>query len=393
MTPHAHGYLPWTDPQFRLDPYPWYARLRADHPVFEIAPNSFVLTRYRDVMACATHPAMTVKEAWKDAGPWKANVMHAVIGLDPPEHGTMRRFTNQWFGPKAVRDWVETTRAETRRVLDGVGADGIVEGWMDLSVRPTHQTMARVLGITSDGEHEVAHAMEEAMQMLSAVPNPGDVERAAAAFDILGQRIDRALGQLEERPGTGLADALLAASQNGQMTRESARATTILLYALGHMDVGYMVVSGLHQFTRIPGLFRAFRDDPAIRAAIIEEMIRIDPPELSFVRHATEDVNIGGVAMAAGAQIRCMMGAANRDPEIFANPDAFDYARPPEASRNLSFGSGIHNCAGQILARAEMTAIFETIAERYETIDLAGEPEIGHHDFARSYQKLPLKLS
>lgn len=393
MTLEETDYLPWADPQFRLNPYPWYARLRRDHPVFEIAPGSFVLTRYRDVMACATHPAMTVKTAWKDAGPWKANVMHTVIGSDPPDHTRMRRQINRWFTPKMVREWVETTLTEARRSLDDVRADGVIDGWMELSVKPTHRTMARVLGVPADGEHEVAHAMEEAMQMLSSAPNEGDVERAAVAFDYLGSRIDQMLDQLEAEPGSGLADALLAANRQGEMTRETVRATTLLLYALGHMDVGYMVASGLHQFTKVPGLFSAFKHEREARAAIIEEMIRIDPAELSFVRHATEDVEIGGVHMPAGSQIRCMMGAANRDPAIFEDPDTFNYQRPPEASRHLSFGSGIHNCAGQVIARAEMSTIFEAIAERYDNIALAGEPVIGHHDFARSYQHLPLKLS
>jgi cytochrome P450 len=385
-------YLPWANPQFRHDPYPWYARLREDHPVYEIAPGSYVLTRYHDVLHCATHHRTTVGPAWADAGAWRVNAS-TIIGTDAPEHTHLRRQTNRWFTPKLVKQWVLATTEQTNLALDRIGEDGRVEAWMELCVRPTHVTMARVLGLREDGEQALAAGMLDAMSMLSEAPVPGAGERAAAAFDRLGADIDAMLEEHAQTPVDGLAQALLDAQTRGDMTAEQSKATIMLFYALGHMDVGFLIASGFEQFTRIPGLFETFKAEPASRKAIINEMARLDPAELAFVRHPTEDLEFSGVVVPAGSQIRCMIGAANRDPEVFENPDVFDHTRPAQASRNLTFGAGIHNCAGQVISRAEIEAIYTAIAERYDHIELDGSPETDHHDFARSYQRLPLRLS
>lgn len=390
-TPGHDPYLPWADPAFRNDPYPWYDRLREEHPVYEIAPGSYVLTRYADVLYCTTHHRTSVLPAWRDAGAWKVNAA-TIIGTDAPEHTRLRRQTNRWFTPKLVKQWVEATTEQANLSLDRIAADGHVEAWMELCVRPTHVTMARVLGLPEDGEEDIAEEMLHAMAMLSEAPVSGAHERAALAFDRIGARVDAMLDDHVQRPGR-LAQALLDAVGGGDMTDEQARATIMLFYALGHMDLGFLVASGLEQFTRIPGLFRMFKSEPGARKAIINEMARLDPAELAVVRYPTEDMEFSGVTVPAGSKVRCMLGAANRDPAVFERPHEFDHTRPAEASRNLSFGAGIHNCAGQVIARAEVEAIFVAISERYDRIELDGVPQTDHHDFARSYQRLPLRLS
>jgi cytochrome P450 len=382
--------LPWADPEFRRDPYPRYRVLQRDHPICLVG-GEYIVSRYDDVLKFGKMPCMSVRAGWEDAGPWVLSTQ-TVLGSDLPHHTALRRQTNRWLTPKLVKQWVEPTAALTREVLDGIGADGTIEAWYDLVAEVTHRIMCRILQVPEDGSAKVVDAMFDAMKMLSAAPRDGDVELARECFAFLFGRVDEFIELKRTTPGDGLADALLGAAAAGEIAAEEARATILMFYMLGHMDVGYSIASGLELFARRPDVFDAYRAEPDGRQAIINEIIRIDPPELSLVRYPTEDVEIHGVPIAAGSSVRFMIAAANRDPDVFENPDEFDHHRPPEASRSLSFGLGIHSCAGQVVARAETAAIFDTIAERYARIELASQPEMENNDFARFYKQLPLKF-
>lgn len=383
-------YLPWAAPQFRADPYPWYRRLQQDHPVYELG-GEYVVSRYADVVEFAKRPTMSVETSWANQGAW-AFVGDTLLGVDPPVHTQRRRQINRWVTPKAVKDWAQTTAAVAGRSLDRIGDDGLIEAWTELAVLPTHATMCEILGLPADDPLPVVEAMFGAMQMMSAAPRDGDDELGTRSFAYLEQRVRAALARPDAPQPGRVAAALVAARDAGEMTDQQVIATLTLFFSLGHMDVGYLIASGLDQFAQRPEVFETYRSEPASRAAIINEMVRIDPPELSAVRYPTEDVTIQGVQIPAGAPIRFMLGAANRDPDVFTDPDEFDHTRPQEQSRNLSFGVGPHGCVGQALSRAEAEAVFTEVAHRYTRIEPAGEPVRANHDFARFYEKLPLRL-
>ncbi|WP_262700702.1 MULTISPECIES: cytochrome P450 [Streptomyces] len=383
-------YLPWSDPQFRTDPYPWYRRLQQEHPVYEL-DGTYVVSRYEDIVRYLKLPIMSVETAWAGQGPW-SYVSDTMLGVDPPEHTARRRHTNKWFTPKMVREWARTTAEVAGRALDRVGEDGFIEAWTELAALPTHATMCRVLGLPDDDASAVVEAMFGAMRMMSAAPKPGDEELAAQAFAYLEKRVREMLADAASVDDNGMARALLAACEAGELTTRESLATTTLFYGLGHMDVGYLVAAGLDQFARRPEVFQTYKRRPEVRAAIINEIVRLDPPELSVVRYPTEDVEIRGVRIPAGTPIRFMIAAANRDPDIFPEPDAFDHMRSPDESRNLSFGLGVHSCAGQVISRAEAEAVFTEVARRFDRIEPAGEPVRANNDFARFYWSLPLRL-
>ncbi|MEV8569733.1 cytochrome P450 [Streptomyces sp. NPDC051322] len=387
----AETYLPWSDLQFRSDPYPWYRRLQQDHPVYEL-DGTYVVSRYEDIVRYLKLPIMSVETAWANQGPW-SYVSDTMLGVDPPEHTARRRHTNKWFTPKLVREWARTSAEVAGRMLDRVGEDGIVEAWTELAVLPTHATMSRVLGFPNDDAQDVVEAMFGAMQMMSAAPKPGDEELAAQAFAYLEKRVRDMLADAGSVDGNAMARALLEACEAGEMTAQQSMATITVFYGLGHMDVGYLVAAGLDQFAQRPEVFRAYKQRPELRAAIINEIVRFDPPELSVVRYPTEDVEIRGMRIPAGTPIRFMIAAANRDPDVFHEPDTFDYTRSPNASRNLSFGLGAHSCAGQVISRAEAEAVYTEVARRFDHIERGGEPVRANNDFARFYWSLPLRLS
>lgn len=386
----AYDYLPWNTPEFDRDPYPWFARAQREAPILRDTDGTFVVLRYSDIVEFGKHPSMSVQPGWDKAGPWSI-ARQTVIAQDPPEHTRLRRQTNKWFTPKIVQRWVTTTAAVTNEVLDARSGD-IVDGWSQLSALPTHRTMCRVLQMADDNVEQVVHDMADTMPMLAARPRPGTVELAADGFARLARRVTPMLDAKRRERGNGLADALLDAAARGDISEDEAEATTLLLYSLGHMDVGYAVAAGLHVFAQLPEVWNDFRHNPSTRDAIVNEIIRYDPPELSFYRAPTEDVTIGDTNIPAGSTIRFVIAAANRDPAVFTDPQMFDYDRPIEQSRNLSFGLGVHSCVGQVISRAEARTVFEVLASRFRRIELAGTVTMENTDFSRHFKSLPLRL-
>jgi cytochrome P450 len=386
----AYDYLPWDAAEFERDPYPWFARAQLEKPVLQDDNGVFVVLRYDDILEFGKHSTMSVQPGWDNAGPWSIT-RQTMIAHDPPEHTRLRRQTNKWFTPKAVRQWVETTIAATEETLDGM-TDGIVDGWNDLSAAPTHRTMCRVLQFADDDVLGVVQDMSDTMPMMAALPRPGAIDLAAAGFGKLAQRVTPMLDAKRDAAGDGLADALWLAHARGDMSESEVRATVLLLYALGHMDVGYSIAAGLHIFAHLPKVFAEFRENEAARDAIINEIVRYDPPELNFYRVPNEDITIRGVDIPAGSTVRFVIAAANRDPAVFTNAQSFDHRRPPEQGRNMSFGLGLHSCAGQVISRAEARAVFDVLARRFRRIELAGPVIMENTDFSRHFKKLPLRL-
>lgn len=389
--PEVTRYLPWTDPQFRADPYPFYARALAEAPIlFDPYDSSYVLTRYEDLMYYGRLPSVRIAPEWERAGAWRV-LRDMALGSDEPDHTRLRRQTNRWLTPKQVREWAVVTAEVTDELLDGIGEDGLVDG-SDLAVEVAHRVVCRLLQVPADGAGEVRRTMRQAMLILSARPGPHDHANAQQALDSFARRTAELIEYKRANPGDGLLDALLSAQDRGEMTAAETLATALFFYVVGHMDASYLMSSGLHLFTRQPAILDAFRADPGVREAIVAELARFDAPEPVITRATTEDLVIRGVRVPAGSTLRLMLGAANHDPDVFDNPDEFDFARPPEQTRNLTFSFGSHGCQGRLLAEAEIRVVWERIAARYSRIELAGTPDIRNTDASRHYYTLPLRL-
>ena len=359
-------------------------------PVLLDDTGAYVISKYSDVLEFSQLPCMSVEPGWDVAGPWSV-VGSTIIGRDAPDHTRLKRHTTKWFAPKAVREWTTTTAAVTNEILDEIQGSEL-DGWLDLSILPTHRTMCRVLQVEDDNAFDVMKEMADTMPMLSARPRPGTTELAAEGFRKLEQRVDALIEARTATPRDGLTNALMDAVQQGTMSSQEMRATALMLYSLGHMDVGYLVAAGLRILAELPEVYSAFRENEDARDAIINEIVRYDPPEMSIYRTTLEDVTIRGVKIPSGSRLRFMLGAANRDPEFFDAPDVFDFRRPQERSKNLSFGLGAHTCAGQGFARSQARTIFETVASRYRILELAGPFETNNTDFSRHFTKLPLRV-
>jgi cytochrome P450 len=385
--------FPWNDESFRANPYPWYARAREMAPVHQIDERSFVVTGYADAMHFAKLPIMSIREAdWVNPGPWTA-FENTVLSNDPPAHTAKRRLFSRWFTPKLMSRWVELTRESTLGVLDGYTPGDTIDAHFDLGVVPTHFTMSRILDLPFGEVEPLFWALWDAMLIQASDPLPGTLEKSVAGLDYMFDTTSKLLEEKLANPGEGLADELIAVYRRGEITWREVLENVVLFYMSGAPNPAYLVGAAFEVFAEHPNVMRDFRDKPECRDRIINEVARLNPVELIITRFPTEDVEIGGVRIPAESRVQFPIGAVNRDPAMFANPDEFDYERPVDASRNLTFGLGTHACAGQLIARSETEMILSIVAERFSSVTLVETPKEVRTDRLAAYKSLPVSLA
>jgi cytochrome P450 len=391
--------FPWNDEQFRADPYPYYERARQMAPVHRTAPNSFVVLNHGDAFHNAKLPCMRINEpaslsAYATDHPWQA-FDNTVLSKEPPEHTRMRRLTNRWLTPKMIGTWAQLTHDFTVEALDRLAPGDVVDAHFELGVMPTHLTMCRILDMPVGDPEGMFWALWDAMLINATAPGEEIHAKSLAGMNFMFAETEAHIADKRkaDQPGNGLVDELLAAHDRGELTWREVLETSVLLYMSGGPNPAYLIGAGFKLFAERPDLMKEFAEKPEIREAFVNELARLNPVELIITRFTAEDLEIQGVVIPAGSCIKFPIGAANRDPAVFENPNEFDYHRPPDASRNLTFGLGTHACAGQLLSRAETIAILTIVAERYTKVELVGEPTEVRTDRLVAFDKLPVRLS
>lgn len=394
----ASALFPWNDEVFRADPYPFYERARAIAPVHQTTPNTYVVLNYADTIHNAKLTCMRIAEPPMFAAlselehPWTA-FDNTVLSKDAPEHTRMRRLTNRWLTPKMIHSWAEMTREFTLDVLDKLAPGDVVDAHFDLGVMPTHLTMCRILDMPEGDTEGMFWALWDAMLINATAPGEEIHAKSLAGMNFMFEQTEAHIRDKQSKaPGDGLVDELLAAHERGELTWREVLETTVLLYMSGGPNPAYLIGAGFKLFAERPDLMADFRDKPEIREAFVNELARLNPVELIITRFPNEDIEIQGVQIPAGSCIKYPIGSANRDPEVFDNPNDFDYNRPADASRNLTFGLGTHACAGQLLARAETVEILAIIAERFTRVELVEQPVEIRTDRLVVFDKFPVRL-
>lgn len=391
--PQESELWPINNPDFIQNPYPWYEKLRTLAPIYIMDDGSYLISNYEDTIKYLKHPIMSAVEPEHIASknPWDA-LFNTMLYSDPPLHTDRRRHINKWFTPKLVRDWVQTTAKITNSKLDALGDDEVIDAYEEIAVESTHITLCHLLELPEDEIYEVTRHWFNATLALRDHPEPWQLEVAEEGFKYLRERVDKLLADKLVNPGNGLADELLGKFKSGEMSYDEVAETVLILYASGGHNPGFMIAAGLETFARHPELFQEYKNNPAIRKNFVNELIRMNPPELIMSRYPTEEIEIQGVRIPPESRVKFLLGGANYDPNFFENPYVFDVNRPPENSMNLSFGIGAHSCAGQVLSRAECETVFTIIAERFNGIELAEEPVTSHTERVRSMTHLKVKF-
>ena len=365
---------------FIADPYPTYAALRRESPVLWHEPSQLWLTfRYADVSAVLRDRRLG--RIWRDHEPRDAfepfNLLHrhALLESEPPDHTRLRRLVQGAFARGHVERLRPRIRAIADELLDRVAGAGRMDLLADYAEPLPVIVIAELLGVPEADRHLLRPWSNAIVKMYEYERAPGvDITAVRAAADfaryLRGMRAER-----RARPREDLVSSLVEIEDGGErLSEDELVATCVLLLNAGHEASVNVLGNGMTALLHHPDQLARVRADPALVPTAVEELIRFDPPLQLFERTATEDVEVGAHRVPAGAKVGALLGAANRDPEAFAEPDRLDVARTPNP--HVGFGAGIHFCVGAPLARVELQVSLDTLLRRLPRLALAAEPEL-----------------
>jgi pimeloyl-[acyl-carrier protein] synthase len=377
---------PLTSPEFLEDPYPIYRRMRQHDPVYwSEGLGAWVLTRFNDVLAALRHPALSsataevcVRAKLRGGDPAIVTdhtrvTAGMMLTKDGDDHRRLRGSGNHAFGPTALARWQSKIERVVDELIDAALPRGRMELIDDLAGPLPAIVIAELFGIApEDRETFQEWSMTTARFFGIAV---GDTEEAARAANQATLKLERYfLDLLEERrrrPGDDLMSLLLEGQAYGRLTAEEVCSQCILLLAAGHLTTMDQLGNTVLALLQNPEQMGRLRDDPVLARSATEEGLRYDGAAQLLQRVAREDLRLGGKAIGAGELVYLSLGAANRDPEVFAEPDRFEVSRAH--NRHLAFGAGSHACLGMTLARRELEISLERLVRRMPRLRLDEE--------------------
>jgi cytochrome P450 len=384
-------------PDVVADPYPIFARLRERTPVLRHEPTGLWLT-FRYEHAKAILRDRRFGRLWTDRQPvarWEAfNLLHRnqMMENEPPDHTRLRSLVAKAF----ARGHVERLRPRIAEVcaalLDRVASAGEMDLLADYAEPLPVAVIAELLGVPESDRSLLRPWSNAIVKMYEYGPTGALEERALAASREFADYMRGLVRERRRRPAEDLVSHLAAVEDGGRrLSEDEAVASAILLLNAGHEASVNVLGNGITALLRHPGQVARLRASPELVGPAIEEMIRYDSPLQLFERTAREDVLVGDQLVRAGEKAAALLGAANRDPAAFADPDRFDVGRSPNP--HLGFGAGLHFCLGAPLARVELQTALAALLRRLPGMELAAEPERRPTFVLRGYREVRVAFS
>jgi cytochrome P450 len=372
------------DPAFIANPYPAYRFLRANAPVWKSPVGRWFLTRHEDAATMLrdrrfakdmTDPAQLMRRFGPTAmeEPSVVEFSHMMLLRDPPDHTRLRGLVSRAFAARRV----EEMRTHIRGMVDKILTRAIPEGGMDvmrdLAFPVPMLVICELLGIPEEDRAGFVHKPAAGAALLNPTPPTRAELDTANAGTLASTAYFEALFERRRRePGDDLISLMVQAEETGdRLSAEELRANVVLLFAAGHETTVNLIGNGVLSLQRHPDQWQALRDDPGSIPNAIEEILRYESPVQAVSRTVMEPLEMSGVALDKGDVLVALVGAVNRDPDVYTDPDRLDVTR--KDARMLSFGGGIHFCLGAQLARIEAEVVFEELVRRIPDMRL---PEI-----------------
>jgi len=386
--------------EFYVDPFPFYRALRDREPVKRLPDGSYLLTRYADCEFVYKHPALFSSDKRREYRPKYGDsplYEHHTTSLvfnDPPLHTRVRRLINGALTPKAIAEMQPGLEALVDRLLDRMATTPSVDLIEDFAAAIPIEIIGNLLGVPSAEREPLRGWSLAILRALEPVVTPIAAERGNRAVRDFIAYLETLVEARRRKPGDPDRDVLTrliqGEEQGERLTAPELLHNCIFLLNAGHETTTNLIGNGLVALHRHPEQLERLVADPGLIRSAVEEVLRYESSNQLGNRITTQDVEVGGVAMAAQTQITIAIGAANRDPEKFADPERFDIGRMP--NRHLAFGSGIHQCAGMGLARLEGAIAIAKFVERYPRFRLSGEPVRGGRARFRGFLKVPCRV-
>ena len=352
------------------DPYAVYRKIRDKDPVHRMRlVDAWVLTRYEDADVMLRDHARFSNEdrRFHDTG------LTTLLDIDPPDHTRLRALVSRAFTPRSVRSWHDRVQAIADRLLDAVAGQDRFDLIAALGYPLPVTVIAEMLGVPAEDMDRFEGWSNDIALIVEPILTPAQVEGVRRATEELFAYFETIVEARQREPQDDIVSALLAAEEEGdKLSREELLSTMLLILVAGNETTRNLIGNGMLALLGHPDQLRRLRDEPGLLEPAVDELLRYDSPVQLDGRVVREDVEMGGKRVRAGDKVIALIGAANRDPAAFANPDALDIARSEKS--HLSFGRGIHYCLGASLAVLEARIAFRGLLDRFPSIRMVAEP-------------------
>ncbi len=368
--------------EFRQNPYPIYHQFREADPVHWSEMFGFwVCTRYDDIVAILRHSQASANprdwerfddyvEALGGTGPAGDMQSRWMLLKNPPDHTRLRKLVTKAFTPRVVENMRPHVQDIVHDLLDAGQAKGSFDIIQDLAFPLPVIVIAELIGVPTQDREYFKDWTTALARSLDPVITPEIVQTADKATEDLIVYFTTLVAERRDSPQADLLSGLIAAEEEGdKLDEDELLATAILLFAAGHETTMNLIGNGMLALFRNPDQMAKLQAEPALIKTAVEEFLRYDGSVQITARVALEDIEIGGKTIRKNQQALLLLGAANRDPAHFSDPDRLDITR--QENPHLTFGHGIHHCLGAPLARVEAQIAINSILHRMPDIHLS----------------------
>ena len=314
------------------------------------------------------------------------------ISRNPPDHTRLRKIFAEIFTKRfidSLRPRIQEMTNELLALTEGRDSMDLVK---ELAQPLPSMVIMEILGLPPDDRVTLMKWSGAVVRAMGVAPTAEEHARGKEAALNFGEYFQKRLAELRKQPGTDVISKLISAqASDPEFTDEEIIANTALLFAAGHETTVSLLGCGILALLRNPKQLSKLRSNPSLMGQAIDEFLRYEPPIQFFGRMAMEDLSLGGKEIKKGQTVFIVVGAVNRDPEQFPDPEKLDIERV--RNNHLTFGHGIHACIGQYLARTEGAISLGTVLQRFPALRLAATPEWREAMGGRCLDSLPVYLN
>jgi cytochrome P450 len=383
---------PFSD-EFLTNPYPGHDELREAGPAVWLSSyGSWALARHDSVVAALKNPAAFCSSSGvgladlRKEEPWRPPSL--LLEADPPDHTKARRVVTRVLNPRVVQQMRADLLSCAHGLVDNLATRGDFDAITDLSQAFALRVFPDLVGLPEDGrEHLMSYG---AMVFNGMGPRNHHFERAMANAGKVSAWVTEHCAPDALTPGGLGAQIHEVASAEGYSTDDANRIVRSFLSA-GVDTTVYGIGNAVYCLAQHPEQWNLLRADPSLARSVFEETVRFESPAQAFFRTTTRDVEMDGVSIPSGSKVLLLVGAANRDHRRWDEPNRFDIYR--NAAGHLGFGTGIHACVGQVLARLEGEVVLTALAERVDTIQITGQIVRLLSNAVRGLESLPVTVT
>lgn len=369
-------------PEGRANPYALYHRLRETSPVHRAELGMWLLSRYDDCWAAMRDPRLGkdyAPQIEQRFGPdWRQHPSltageHSMLNTTGPEHTRLRKLVIKAFTPRMIEGLKPSIERIVNQLLDPIAEAGGGNVLEAVGFPLPVTIIGEMLGVPEADRPQFRGLVRDLVAIFEMQPRPEQLAAADAAQLVIREYFLGLIAEKRRRPGDDLLSALAHAESNGDRLSDDEVVTMAsLLFGAGFETTTNLFGNGLLGLLRHPDQLALLRSDPSLMANLPDEFLRYDGTAQLVNRVTEAAIDIGGVTIPAGEQVFALLGAGNHDPARYPHPDRLDVTRTE--IEPLTFGGGVHFCLGAALARAEIGITFRNLLDRFDAIELRGEP-------------------